>query len=1237
MDGELSGESTLERLPPQSLEAEQAVLGALLCSGDGVSRIVDLLEAEYFYRKAHQVIYAAMLDLYESSEPIDIVTVSQFLSDEGKLDMVGGRQYITDLSLSVATTANLEYYSKVVQEKAILRQLIKAGTEIVGSCYEEPDADVALDRAEHMIFQLAQKREMQQLVHVKHIVETSFQQIEARYENRDALSGVPSGFYDLDAMTAGFQPSDLVIIAARPSMGKCLAFDSEIVLGDGRVATIEEIFKAGSADLLTLCDDLKLRIVQPSHFVDDGIKPVFRVTTRLGRSIETTLSHPFLTRAGWTRLEQIKVGDRIAIPRQIPIFGSKELRDCEVKVMALLAGDGSLRRGQVSFTNFNPMLQKDFQDAVAELQGKEALKRAAGYDAYERHAGINVSPRPTWLGSNPMSDWRESVGLPVNGAVTEIPSAAFTLPKRQLALFLNRLFASASRVSIDDDGDLQIAYVTSNERTAKQIQHLLLRFGVLSAVNRRVRFVDRRKQTFQLDIIEPNSIQKFLSKIGIFGVEELKAPYCEIDSDDADSISDIYWDEIVSIDAMGAKQIYDLTIPETHNFVSNDICVHNTALVLNLARAAAVENNVPVAIFSLEMSKESLVMRMLCSDAEIDANRLRTGHMHTSDWTKLATSMGRLGESPIYIDDSALCNALEIRAKCRRLKAEGGLGMVIIDYIQLMQGRKATDNRVQEVSEISRSLKQLAREVNVPVLALSQLSRAVEARQNKRPMLSDLRESGCLSGDTKIFLPDTGEYVRIDSLVGKTGFKVLALNVDTFKLEPREVTNSFCTGVKPVFELTTRLNRKITATANHKFLTISGWKRLDEMQVGERLAMPRTLPSVEVPSMLPAELKLLGLLIGDGCTLARHAIQYTSADEDLAIEAANLAVEIFGDQIKPRIKRERNWYQTYLPSAERLTHGKRNPIARWLDRLGIFNLRSSEKRIPDQVFCQPNSLIAVFLRYLWSTDGTISHRNSSPRIFYATSSPELARGVQSLLLRLGINARIVCVSQHNKGRDQFHVTISGQPEQLTFLQLIGLRDTRRQTVLERSINHLQALKPNTNRDLIPRETWYSLVEPARLASGQSTRAFQQGIGMSYCGTSLYKSSLSRERALRISKALDSPALSALAQSDIYWDEIVSIDSCGEMPVYDLTVDEHHNFVANDIVVHNSIEQDADLVMFIYRDEYYNPETDRRGEAEIIVAKQRNGPVGTVDLLYQGSITRFLNKVHTQYTGAEGGG
>jgi replicative DNA helicase len=178
-----------------------------------------------------------------------------------------------------------------------------------------------------------------------------------------------------------------------------------------------------------------------------------------------------------------------------------------------------------------------------------------------------------------------------------------------------------------------------------------------------------------------------------------------------------------------------------------------TAFILNMAQHAAVEKGVPVAIFSLEMSKEQLVQRMLCSEAHIDANRLRTGHMHTNDWTHLAMAMGRLGEAPVYIDDSAMVNALEIRAKCRRLKAtEKGLGMVVIDYIQLMQGRKQTDNRTQEVSEISRSLKTLARELSCPVIALSQLSRAVESRQNKRPMLSDLRESGSIEQDADLVM-----------------------------------------------------------------------------------------------------------------------------------------------------------------------------------------------------------------------------------------------------------------------------------------------------------------------------------------------------------------------------------------------------------------------------------------------------------------------------------------------------
>ena len=890
---QLLTETNIERLPPQSIESEQAVLGSLLVSGDGIIRVLDIVEPEYFYRKAHQEIYAAMISLFDHNEPIDILTVSQYLQDEGNLDAVGGRQYVTDLSLSVATTANLEYYARIVQEKALLRNLIKAGTEIVGNCYEQTDAANALDKAEHLIFSLAQKRGMQQLVHVKHVVEQSFQRIEERYENRDSLSGIPSGFYDLDALTSGFQQSDLIIVAARPSMGKCLSFDSEIVLADGSIATIESIYKSGEASLLTLQDNFKLSKTQPSAYVDDGLKPVFKVVTKLGKSIETTLSHPFLTISGWKKLSEINVGMQIAIPRVIPIFGTKQMRECEIKLLAYLIGDGCLSNNKASFTNTNPIIQNDFVVAVEDFGGVdtrlEASDRRApafairGNKAFIKNnriefghklrlaiqskynsakqfaqvAGLTRSSITLWQqgkcvpsvdrfnkicntleiaskdllpfpittisrsSKNPIVIWLDKIGLWGKTAHHKfIPPEIFQLPKDQLALFINRLFSTDGWASVYSSGQAQIGYASVSKKLANQLQHLLLRFGIIAKLRtRNVKYKDEIRVCFQLDITDSESIKMFIEEIGIYGKElaitkvknvislKRKQSNCDLipkqiwrdlaqkkgkeswaslarrsnfkcdsnihvnlralsrprlqslalslNDEHLQNIadSDIYWDEIVSIEPSGIKQVYDLTIPETHNFIANDICVHNTALCLNLAANAAIEKKIPVAIFSLEMSKEQLVQRMLCSEASIDANRLRTGHLHTNDWTHLAMAMGKLGEAPIYIDDSALLNVLEIRAKARRLKAETkGLGLIIVDYIQLLQGRKQTDNRVQEVSEISRSLKTLAREINVPVIALSQLSRAVEARQNKRPMLSDLRESGSIEQDADLVM-----------------------------------------------------------------------------------------------------------------------------------------------------------------------------------------------------------------------------------------------------------------------------------------------------------------------------------------------------------------------------------------------------------------------------------------------------------------------------------------------------
>ncbi|MGL5807152.1 MAG: replicative DNA helicase [Xenococcaceae cyanobacterium] len=393
-----------------------------------------------------------------------------------------------------------------------------------------------------------------------------------------------------------------------------------------------------------------------------------------------------------------------------------------------------------------------------------------------------------------------------------------------------------------------------------------------------------------------------------------------------------------------------------------------TSFALNIACNIAQEHRYPVAIFSLEMSKEQLAQRLLAGEAKIESNRLRSGRFSQNEYEPLVGAVAHLSELPIFIDDTASLSVMQMRSQLRRLQSQHKtqMGLVLLDYLQLMEG--GSDNRVQELSKITRSLKGLAREFNVPIIALSQLSRGVEQRTNKRPMMSDLRESGCLSGETLITLADTGTEVPIRDLVGKSGFTVWSLNEATMQLEKGIVSNAFSTGIKPVYKMITRLGRSIRATGNHKFLSINGWKRLDELKGGDRLALPRYLPS---------------------------------------------------------------------PS-----------------------------------FCKNN--------------------------------------------------------------------------------------------------------------------------------------------------------LSRERATSLAVAVKSEEIYRLANSDIYWDEIISIEADGETEVYDLTVPKFHNFIGNNFVLHNSIEQDADLIIMLYRDSYYNPDSPDRNIAEVIIVKHRNGPTGTVKLLFKPELTKFEN-------------
>jgi replicative DNA helicase len=412
------------KLPPQNVEAEQSILGGILIENEALHKVMEILTVDDFYRDAHQMIFNAMLDLLERGEPADLITLMNELRKLNQLDSIGGASYLASLTDSVPTAANIEYYAKIVKEKAILRKLIQTSTEIITKSYEDrEDVEELLDEAEQSIFEISENRVKPSFYPIKKIVKDSFEIFQRLYEKKELVTGIPSGFKELDRMTAGFQPSDLIIVAGRPSMGK-------------------------------------------------------------------------------------------------------------------------------------------------------------------------------------------------------------------------------------------------------------------------------------------------------------------------------------------------------------------TAFCVNLAQYAAIENKIPIAIFSLEMSKEQLVIRMFCSEAHVEGNRLRTGFLNESDWPKLTIAAGNLSEAPIFIDDSPALSVLELRAKARRLKGEHGLGMLIVDYLQLMRGRMKVESRQQEISEISRSLKALAKELNIPVIAVSQLSRKTEERTGNRPQLSDLRESGAIEQDADLILflyrdevynrdPDNPNRGKAEIIIGK--------------------------------------------------------------------------------------------------------------------------------------------------------------------------------------------------------------------------------------------------------------------------------------------------------------------------------------------------------------------------------------------------------------------------------------------------------------------------------------
>jgi len=649
-----------------------------------------------------------------------------------------------------------------------------------------------------------------------------------------------------------------------------------------------------------------------------------------------------------------------------------------------------------------------------------------------------------------------------------------------------------------------------------------------------------------------------------------------------------------------------------------------TTLAVNIAENAALGSGKSAAIFSMEMSAESLTLRMISSLGRINQGHLRSGRLSEDDWPRIDSAMTQLGAAKIYVDETPALTPTEVRARARRLKRERGLDLIVVDYLQLMQVSGTKENRATEISEISRSLKALAKELKIPIIALSQLNRGVEQRENKKPVMSDLRE--CVTGETPVMLAD-GRRVPIRELVGQTP-EVWAMSADQ-KIIKAQSDLVWSKGVRQVFRVALASGRTLRATSNHRVFTGDGWKTVGEIGPGSRVAVARQFPSVTNPVVWSdAEISLLGHLVGDGSYIKNQPLRYTTSSEANS-QLVTECVLALGGTVKRRAGRG-NWHQLLIANNGNRWHAA--GVGAWLKGLGIYNQRSHQKHLPSAVFQLSDSQIGLLLKHLWATDGCIHVRpvgqRGAPRVYFSTCSEHLAQDVAALLLRLGIVARIRQLRQNN-GRPIYSVDVSGSEQQALFLSRVGAFGPREAPAKVLAAK-LAVTRSNPNVDTLPQEL-YAQLQLSMSAHGLTGRQVGSMRGTTY-SSSNFRRSPSRVTFDSYADLLNDDSLKIWSNSDLFWDRVVAVGLEGEEEVFDMTVPGPASWLADGIVSHNSgaIEQDSDLILLIYREDFYDKNTTRKGIADIIVAKQRNGPTGDFQLTFLGEYTKFENYAPESY-------
>ena len=698
------------RVPPHDLDAEESLLGAMLLSGDAVVAAIETCGPADFYKPAHGHIFAAIVSLFEAGEPVDAVTVADELRRAGVLDQIGDPTALVSLQANTPSLANAGHYARIVEEHALLRRLIGVAGELAELGYSVPDdVTAAVDEAERMVFDLSERRTTDSVEALRNLIGPSLDRIEELSHRSSRITGVATGYNELDEILAGLQPQSLTIVGARPAMGKALALDTPIPTPQGW--TTMGSLRVGDDVLDEHGSPCTVTYTSPT-FVGHRC---YLMRFDDGSTLVADAGHRWLAYddEGWT-------ADGERSPRRARIVTTEQMRTEGVRTP-----DGR---------------RPNWYVPLAEAIDGPEIDLAVDPYVLGCSAAALTSGTPTPLTGAAPSDSGRSAGAP-----GEIPATCLRASAKQRLALLQGLMDVAGAVT-DSSGTVELRLVSRH--LLEQAWELVCSLGhkpnpIHAARVRRRDGGMARAWRFCWTPRDP-----------VFRTKDAAARL-EVVSNSSERGRHTRR-AIVAIDEVPSVPVRCIAVNSPSHLFLAGRCMtptHNTSFALGILAHVGTALRRPALLFSLEMGHLELTQRLLASEARVDAQRMRTGHLHDSDWSKVGTAVSRLSESTIFIDENLHLTVMDIRARARRLKkSEGDLGLVVVDYLQLMTGRGRAENRQVEVAEISRGLKILARELECPVVALSQLSRGLEARQDKRPMLSDLRESGSLEQDADVVL-----------------------------------------------------------------------------------------------------------------------------------------------------------------------------------------------------------------------------------------------------------------------------------------------------------------------------------------------------------------------------------------------------------------------------------------------------------------------------------------------------